>query len=548
LLGLLSALLPPVGLCDTLSVLPAPWQTRLQTLVEADLSGAEVHARKAIAEQRSAVARLLLESNPADAELAEAYGRLGALYQVYHLPAAAQVGYHNAMELDPDNPRWVYYAGYLASRNGQHAQAVAFYLKARGLQPNYAPLALRLGESRLELDRLEEATGDLRTAAQQPGLRAMALYLLAQIDLLQRRYTQAIERLEEVLRLDPGANRVHYPLARALRALGEDARARQQLALQGKRLPAVEDPLIRDLENLDQGARRFFATGLRASRREDFTAAAQAFAQGLEIEPDNHNARISYARALLLAGETDQADRQLEAVLERSPDQTLARFLSAILLESRGEIPKAMSRYRQVLQQQPTHYGAHYCLANRLYQEGEFSQAAAHFAAALAEQPDIPPARLYELLARKQSGVGDAEIRERLDRLIAAHPDQPILRYTRIRLLLLSRDPQVRDPERARQQVNDLVQAAFIPPHVELQALVAAALGHYDQAISLQQQVLPGLLWLGHASYQQGEQMMAAYQRHELPEQVWYRDDRLLVAPQTDVRVLFREYPSAVPY
>ena len=163
-------------------------------------------------------------------------------------------------------------------------------------------------------------------------------------------------------------------------------------------------------------------------------------------------------------------------------------------------------------------------------------------------QPDIPPARLYELLALKQSGAGDAEIRERLDKLIDAHPEQQILRYIRIRLLLLSDDTGERDLEQARQQVNELVQEAYIPPHVELQARVAAALGHYQQAAELQQQVLPGLLWLGKDSYQQGKQVLAAYQRRELPEQVWYRDDRLLVSPTTDVRALFREYPSAVPY
>jgi hypothetical protein len=148
----------------------------------------------------------------------------------------------------------------------------------------------------------------------------------------------------------------------------------------------------------------------------------------------------------------------------------------------------------------------------------------------------------------KQSGVDDAEIRDRLDRLIAAHPQQQILRYTRIRLLLLSEDPRVRDLEQARILANELVREAFIPPHVELQARVAAALGHYEQAVNLQQQVLPGLMWLGNTAYREAEQVLQAYQRQELPKQVWYRDDRLLVPPKTDTKALFREYPSAVPY
>jgi tetratricopeptide (TPR) repeat protein len=376
----------------------------------------------------------------------------------------------------------------------------------------------------------------------------MALYQLAQLDLLQRRYATAVERLEAVLQLDPRADQAHYPLALALRAQGEDARARQQLALQGKRLPEVIDPLIRDLESLNQGARQYFAEALQASRKQAFTAAAQAFALGLEIEPDNLNARVSYARALLLAGQQDQAAQQLQRVLQQSPGHTLALFLSAILLEDKGNISQAMTRYQQVLEQEPSHYGAHYCLANRFYQAGGFSPAARHYASALASNPEIPPARLYELLALKQSGHGDAEIRRHLEALIATHPDQQILHYALIRLLVLSKDPQVRDLEQARQGVNELVQQAFIPPHVELQALVAAALGHYEQAVSLQQQVLPGLLWLGTDAHEQAERVLAAYQRNELPQQAWFRDQRLLLPPRTDVRLLFREYPSATPY
>lgn len=540
--------LPAVGTCDALAELPAVWQIQLQALPEADLSGAEPYARKVIEKQREEVARLLEEGAAARAELAEAYGRLGALYQVYHLPSAAQLGYQNAISLAPDVFRWTYYAAYLASRNGRHAEAIDYYLQARELQPDYLALNLRLGESLLELNRLDEAAKALRTAAETPGLKAMALYLLAQIDLLQRRNTQAKARLQEVLSLDPQANRAHYPLARALRALGENEEARRQLGLQGKRLPQVDDSLIHELERLDQGAQRFFAEGLRASRREDFSAASQAFGQGLEIEPDNLNARVSYARALFLAGEPEQAGQQLETVLRQQPDHILALFLSAILLEEQDDADQATVRYRQVLQQIPDHYGAHYCLANRFYQVGDFTRAAEHYASALASQPEIPPARLYRLLAQKQSGEMDAEIHTRLDTLIAAHPEQLILRYLRIRLLVLSKDPQVRDLEQARQEVNALVQEAFIPPHVELQALVAASLGHFEQAAELQQQVLPGLSWLDPVVYREGEAVLAAYRRALLPEQVWYRDDRLLLPPKTDARLLFREYPSAVPY
>lgn len=547
LIGILSYL-PVNSLGDVLAELPQPWHGRLQPIPEADLSGAEAQAQKVITDQRGAVARLLLDNTATPADLAEGYGRLGALYQVNELASATQVSYLNAMQLDPNKLRWVYYAGYHASRMGQHEEAIRLYIKAQGLQPDYPPLALRLGESWLELSQLEKASSVLNSIAGNPGLRALALYHLAQIDLLQRRYDAAIEKLEEVLRLDPKADQAHYPLARAWRAKGDNTRSREHMASRGQHLPEVDDPLINELQGLNQGAVRFFSQGLRASESHDFAAAAEVFAQGLEIEPENTNARVSYARALFLNGEIAKTGSELQTVLRQTPDHSLALFLNGILLENNGNSEAAISHYRKVLEQAPNHYGAHFCLANRLFLNADYHAAAPHYADALAANSEIPPARMYELLALKQSGQADSEIVKRLEDLATSHPEQLILRYSLIRLLLLSEEDQVQDRERARQLVNELVQESFIPPHVELQALVAAAIGNFEQAVSLQQQILPSLFWMGEEVRQQAEEVLEAYQRQELPPAVWYRDNRVLRPPTTDAQLMFREYPSPVPY
>jgi predicted XRE-type DNA-binding protein len=83
---------------------------------------------------------------------------------------------------------------------------------------------------------------------------------------------------------------------------------------------------------------------------------------------------------------------------------------------------------------------------------------------------------------------------------------------------------------------------------VELQALVAAALGHYEQAAMLQRQILPSLQWLSPEIRQEAKAVLAAYERHEMPTMVWYRDNRLLQPPVTDVQMMFKEYPAAVPF
>ena len=539
----------PAGVCeDALSQLPEQWKNRLQQIPEADLTGAEPYARETIHETRAGLARLLSAELADSREIAEGYGSLGALYQIYGLASSAQTGYSNAMALDPENFRWVYYAGYLAAQSGQHEEAVGLFQGAARLNPEYPALGLRLGESLLELSRIDAASELLRAAAEKPGLRARALYHLAQIDLFRRRYDEAIEKLEELLRLDPNADQAHYPLARALRAKNDIEGSAQHMAARGNRLPDVDDPMIKELQSLNQGARRFFSEGLRASLQQDFSAAAAGFRHGLEIEPENSSARVSLARALYLSGEAEPAATQLEQVLAKEPEHSLARFLLGVLAADANRLDQAEENFKVVLKREPNHFGAHFCLATLRFNAADFDIAADHYRLALLANPDIPPARLFLLLALKLSGVSDSEIVGQLESLYAAHPEQQILRYRLIRLLTLSDNPAVRQPERARGLVNELVQEAFIPPHVELQALVAAAVGNFEQAAALQRQVLPVSIWMGDDVYRRAEAALAAYQRSEMPDVTWYREESMLQPPKIDAQLLFREYPTPVPY
>lgn len=546
-LCLLFGLLPSVR-ADLLSTLPQDWQPRLQSVPESDLSGAEGPTREQINQQRQAVAQLLREPATQTGDLAEGYGRLGALYQVFLVEAAAQACYQNAMQLDPANFRWRYYAGYLASQSGRHPEAIQLWREAAPLQPDYAPLQLRIGASLLELNRLDEASALLAPLAEQPGLSALALYYLAQIDLLRRDFTQAIGRLRRVLELDPKSSQAHHPLARALRATGQDEAARQHMAASGRQLPALRDPLIEELLALNQGARRLFSRGLRAAQGGDFAAAALAFAEGLEITPDNRQARISYARALLLSGETERAAEQLELLLSQDPKLALARFLRAVLWEYQGEPSAARAGYQQLLTIEPGHQGAHFCLANLAFGAGEYALAADHYAAALQGDLDIPPARLYQLLALKRSGAADADLLPRLRTLAQERPKEAQLGYALIRLLGLSEDPRINDAQQAGELAQRMLKEAPIPPHLDLAALMAAAGADFATAVKLQQELLASLAWAPAELLGTANGRLEAYQRGEMPKVNWQDDPFAFPPPVNDARLMFREYQSAVPY
>ena len=94
------------------------------------------------------------------------------------------------------------------------------------------------------------------------------------------------------------------------------------------------------------------------------------------------------------------------------------------------------------------------------------------------------------------------------------------------------------------------MQEAFIPPHVELQALVAAAIGNFgaNSRVAEPGTASDDLGW--RRIYQRAQTALTAYQRQEMPAAVWYREE-IMLRPGINTSLLFREYPeypTPVPY
>ncbi len=540
----------PPAPADALAQLPQAWQERIHPLPEPDIGGADRNAQDAIGDARGKVDALLRADGTDAKNLAEAFARLCALYQQVKIDASAEVCWGNARALAPDDYRWAYYAGYLALTRGRSEAALELLATARRLNPDYAPVDLRLGQAWLDTDALDQARTSLERAAGTPGLRGAALYYLGQIDLLQRDYAGAERHLTEALAVNPKGAETHYPLAQAYRHLGKEELAREHLALFKHGTPAADDPLVDELQQVLAPARRDFRQGLQAVRSQDYAAAVAHFEQGLKFDPDNLAARVSYARALFLDRQTEAARTQLQSVIARDPDHLLANLFLGMLMQSQGETRQAAAHYRRIVQLEPGNEGAHFFLANLLFDDGQYAQAAQHYAAALKASDAIPPARLLEPVALHRAGRPDAEVARMLERRIEAHPRQVELQYAMILLRALSRDPAVRDRKRALDTANALVVAQPMPPLVEAQALAAAADGRFEEAAREQQQLIDRLTW--RVSPQQMQRMRDAldtYKKGKMPERdAWPKSDPMLGTGHFDAVAQFRDYPVAKPY
>ena len=535
---------------DNLADLPSRWNNQLHPLAVPDISGVEPAAKKAMKEARAVTAKALINPSTGAKELAWAYGNLGNLYQFYTIHQPALSCYDNAQILEPDNFRWIYYDAYLSMISGLSDLAIENFKKASAMEVDYPPIELHMGRLWYETGEFDKANKALITAAEHVGLRPGALYYLGQIALLNRRYQDAITQFEEVIRLDPQASKVYYPLAATYRATGNAQEARRYIALRGKRMPQIDDPLIDELERLYIGGRSFFISALQSVRNGDYNKANQLFKDGLVIDPTNSNARLSLARSLFLAGETDQADKELINVLKQDPNNTLALFLKGITLDLNGEYDKAVKHYKRVIKIDSKHSGGHFYLGNRLLHNNNYTEAASHYSAAMAADAANPLARLFHLVARYRGGADDRTIIEKLEKEIEQQQDPQMFQYALARLLAVSKEAQVRDPARALELSKILAMNQGIPPFLELLALAYAANGDFEQAEVIQHQLVTSMQWLPPGPYKTRlHNMLINYRQGSLHlSQPWPDDDSILMPPPVDAVAVFLEYPAPISF
>jgi len=513
------------------------------------LAGAEESVARALGAARAQLDALVARDNVEPHELADAFGETGLLYHAHVAFDAAEACYQNAMVLAPDDFRWPYLLAYVHQQNGRLEQAARYYRKALAVQPDHLPAKLRLAEVYIELEQLGRAEPLLEAAVSSDELKARALSGLGQIALARRDYQRAATLLEQALAAAPDASRLHYTLAMAYRGLKDLERARYHLEQRGEHEPEIPDALIDGLATLSTGPHTLYRYAMSAVRAHRYDAAAEAFSEALEMEPDNVNARVSLARALYLAGNRVAAEESLEQVLTQSPDQPLANLLLGVMYEQKRSPDKAIASYRRALQGDPAHAGAHYHLANALARSGRYEAAAPHYAQTLQQAPDMLRARTMEVIALIRSGAPRAMIQERLEAARDRYPDNQLFAYCLALLLAASPQDSAADAERALMLGMELYEQAPVPEHAELVAMAYAAMGKFEEAVPTMETALAtAAAFQAYELVPRLEAELKAYRQGKPTPGGWRDHSPRLEPPPTDAVAVFRDYPSDTPY
>ncbi|MEM9384187.1 MAG: tetratricopeptide repeat protein [Pseudomonadota bacterium] len=383
----LSALAALLGACapEAPDAPPAPLRT-----LEAPVADAMSEDVAAYMAQRWEEFQTNLDAADGDTARAEAYADYGLASFGNGLVLPARVAFENAVALDLDDARWVYFLALLHQFTGDFDQATSALERVLDQRPGDVPTLLRLGDVRFEQARLDEASDAYKQVLASSPREAAAHYGLGQIASTRGDDRAAVRHFETVLAEQPGANRAHYLLGLAYRNLGENEKARASLAQHGMVEPSFEDPLFDAIsggESRIGGLYTSLTLGSEALIDGDYRRAAEQFRQATEDLPNDARAWVGLARALTRLGQGDDAADAYEQALaiEESADAHLA--LGKLQLASK-RYEDAEPHFRHALALDPALADAHLGLADLLIATERPESAIEAYDAALALAPE----------------------------------------------------------------------------------------------------------------------------------------------------------------
>ena len=378
-----------LGACDTdqRGTDPAPTVRPLEAPV-ADAMSEDVAAFMA---ERWLQFREDLEQAGDDRARARAYADYGLASFGNGLVLPAKAAFLNAVALDPEESRWVYFLALIHQYTGDFAEAARALEQVLRQRPGDVPALLRLVTVRFEQADLDAARRAYEQVLEASPNEAAAHYGLGRIASARGDDRAAVRHYETVLAEQPGADRTHYLLGLAWRNLGEDERARSSLARRGVTEPSFADPLFDAISGGQSrigGLYTHLTLGSEALIDGDYARAAEEFHLATEDLPNDARAWSGLAKALVRLGQDADAIDAYERALTINPQD-------AKVLQSMGELQLRLSRHeeaesnlRQALRLDPALADAQVSLAELLLATERGDEAIAAYDAALSIDPN----------------------------------------------------------------------------------------------------------------------------------------------------------------
>ncbi|MDH5329280.1 MAG: tetratricopeptide repeat protein, partial [Aquincola sp.] len=337
---------------------------------------------------------------------------------------------------------------------GRPGDAARCYADALVADPQHLDAAVNLGFARMELGQMDAAAEILVGVVCRRPEHVDALFMLGTIAQARGDPTEAVERFEAAIRIQPGFMPARAPLVRALVTLNKvgraaevvDAGLAQQprepelLFLRGN-LNRVSGDVVgaiaayrAALELLPQMVEARVPMGHLLLESGDVTAATRAFEQGLAHRPGTAELCTRLGDGLLGVGKVDAACAAYAMALERDARHTPALVNLSHAEITRGRYEAALAAAAQLTKIAPESAPGWINLGTANGKLDRPAEAAECFRRACELEPtNARPLGNLGVLALQRGAVGEAL--ELLDRAVSLDPSVPAVQSDRLFVL-----------------------------------------------------------------------------------------------------------------
>jgi protein O-GlcNAc transferase len=418
-------LLAPLSLSLAVLFAPACGQPEIESpqvesppVPEPDMTDMEPQVEKLIRERRAAV--------QADPQSAEAWGRLGMVFQAHGLWEEAVLAHQRAQELDPTEVRWPYFLGDVLIILGTDLEAAEqAFRRALELRPGYAPTHMRLGSVLLARDQVEEAAVELERALDlQPDLQP-ARVTLAQVQLSQGKVAVSKQLLAQVLEAAPRHAQALSTLGQVYMRQGRREEARE-IALRARSAATYNlytDPLMGEVDSESRSAVVLWERARAFLDNGNYEQAARGLRLVVGLQPWNADAHHQLAISYGNLGDLERSRHHLEQAVMWDPEYPAPRIRLATVYLDQQNPTAAVEQLRRALELAPDDRDAGWLLGKAQLSAGDLRGALASFAQAKARADAVPTwARNEWGSALAQAGQPDAALAQ-FRAALAADPD-----------------------------------------------------------------------------------------------------------------------------
>jgi tetratricopeptide (TPR) repeat protein len=227
-----------------------------------------------------------------------------------------------------------------------------------------------------------------RSISQEPSDRVQQLYQAAKADEQAGHPDEAIQKYQQIIKLDPALAAGYNNLGRLLYQQGRLDEAIQPLRQASKLDPKAEPPRA--------------LLGFVQFQRADFEGAKREFKVASQLNPADYSVRLFLARSMVELKDFDAALEVLNKLLHDDPKNTEALYTLGGVYSSLAEI--TIGKIQTV---DPNSYLLELLLAKVSEIKQLYPDAAEHYKRAIERAPDVPD--LYYRYAHALWAAGDSQ-------------------------------------------------------------------------------------------------------------------------------------------